>query len=143
MRAPTRRTSTLGFSEAVCARAATARSSANMLFLNRDIFLRVAHDLRAGVLHFDLARNQADKGSADQDERPDPDPRYEGEDVRLDDGARVVVGHAAEVQVEVFVDPLADRDFGGALPAGRVEALLGLERAEHFAVFGDFHDGAV
>src|SRR4249920_3900419 len=61
MRAPTRRTSTLGFSEAVCARAATARSSAKMLFLNRGIFLRVAHDLRAGVLHFDLARDQADE----------------------------------------------------------------------------------
>src|SRR3954470_8208387 len=80
MRAPTRRTSTLGFSEAVCARAATARSSAKMLFLNRDIFLRIAHDLRAGVLHFDLARNEADKGSADQHERADPDPRNERED---------------------------------------------------------------
>src|SRR5215510_10473639 len=57
IRAPTRRTSTLGFSEAVCARAATARSSARTLFFNRYMCLRVAHYLRAGILHFDLARD--------------------------------------------------------------------------------------
>src|SRR5215217_6386043 len=95
MRAPTRRTSTLGFSEAVCARAATATSSARMLFFNRNIFLRVAHNLRAGVLHFDLARDQADQRSANQHESPDPDPGHQREDVRLDDRPRVVVRHAA------------------------------------------------
>src|SRR3954447_20684075 len=65
-RAPTRRTSTLGFSEAVCASAAAAITRASKLLFNRCMFLRVAHHLRAGVLHFDLAGDQADKGSADQ-----------------------------------------------------------------------------
>src|ERR1051326_8427830 len=56
-RAPTRRTSTLGFSDAVCARAAAASIAARMLFLNRYILSRIAHHGGAGVLHFDLARD--------------------------------------------------------------------------------------
>src|SRR3954452_3291665 len=73
-RAPTRRTSTFGFSEAVCASAAAAMTSTNKLFFNRRMFLRIAHDLRAGVLHFDLAGNQADERSADEHQPADPDP---------------------------------------------------------------------
>src|SRR6478736_976266 len=65
-RAPTRRTSTLGFSDAVCARAATAIRTASRLLWNRCMFLRDAHYFRAGVLHFDFAGNQADEGAADQ-----------------------------------------------------------------------------
>src|ERR1041385_8935568 len=66
-RAPTRRTSTLGFSEAVCARpAATASTAARRLLFNRDMFPGNAHDFRSGVLHFDFARHQADQRSTDQ-----------------------------------------------------------------------------
>src|SRR4051794_15186518 len=83
MRAPTRRTSTLGFSEAVCARAAAAITSANRLFFNRRIFLRIAHDLGAGVLHFDLAGDEAKKRPADQHQSADPDPRHQRKDVSL------------------------------------------------------------
>src|SRR3954470_9246718 len=122
-RCPTRRTSTLGFSAAVCANAAAARASAKRLLFNRNMFFRVAHDLRAGVLHFDFARDQADERAADQHEAADPNPGDEGEDVGLNDGALIVVRHAAEVQVEVLVGALADADFGRALPARGVEAL--------------------
>src|SRR5690348_6124157 len=74
-RDPTRRTSTLGFSDAVCARAATANIASSKLLLKRCMFLRVAHHFRAGVLHLNLARNQAHKGAADQHQAPNPDPR--------------------------------------------------------------------
>src|SRR5450432_2976424 len=77
IRAPTRRTSTLGFSEAVWATAAAAsttisrtrtsarplpdgRGSVPLLLFNRRMLCRIAHHFRAGVLHFDLARHQAD-----------------------------------------------------------------------------------
>src|SRR3954453_2289178 len=143
MRAPTRRTSTLGFSEAVCASAAAAMTSASRLFFNRCMFLRIAHDLRAGVLHFDFARDEADERSADQHEPADPDPRDQREYVRLNDGALVVVRHAAEVQIEILVRPLANSDFRRTLAAYGVEALFRLERAEDLAVLGDLHDRAV
>src|SRR5689334_10587425 len=133
-RAPTRRTSTLGFSEAVCARAAAAIRTTSRLLWNRCMFLRNAHYFGAGVLHFDLARDQANKGAADQHQPADPDPRHQRKYVGLDHGALVVIRHAAEIQVEVLVGPLADPDFGRALPAGHVEALFGLERAERGAV---------
>src|SRR6266567_3877248 len=64
-RAPTRRTSTLGFSLAVCASAATAMMRARKLLLNRRIFLGIPHHFRAGVLHFDFARHQANQGAED------------------------------------------------------------------------------
>src|SRR4051794_28119761 len=103
MRAPTRRTSTLGFSEAVCASAAAATRSTRILFFNRSMFLCIAHHLRAGVLHFDFAGDEADQRAADEHEAADPDPRHQRENVRLNDGALIVVRHAAEVQVKVFV----------------------------------------
>src|SRR5690242_16503242 len=143
MRAPTRRTSTLGFSEAVCARAATATASTSRLLFNRCMFLRIAHDLGPGVLHFDFARDQADERAADEHEAADPNPRYEREDVGLNHGALIVIGHAAEIQVEVFVGPLPDADFRRALPARRVEAFFRFESAEHLAMLRHLHDGAV
>src|SRR5579884_2252983 len=77
-RAPTLRTSLLGFSAAVWAsperHAATAATSAKRLILNRYMFLRNAHHFGAGVLHLDFARNQADQGAADQHQSPHPDP---------------------------------------------------------------------
>src|SRR5271166_6567893 len=122
MRAPTRRTSILGFSDAVCAKAAAAAMTKHsQLFLNRRMFLRVAHDFRAGVLHFDFARDQADEGAADQHQPADPNPRYQRKYVGLNDRALVVVRHAAEVQVEIFVRALANADLGGPLFAGDVE----------------------
>ena len=39
---------------------AISRAPARLLF-NRCMFLRIPHDFRAGVLHFDLARHQADQ----------------------------------------------------------------------------------
>src|SRR5512138_3652387 len=105
-REPTRRTSTLGFSEAVCASAAKASTTISRLLFNRCIFPGNAHYFRAGVLHLHFARNQAYQGSAHQHQSPDPDPRHQREHIRLDHGALVVVRHAAEIQVEVLVDPL-------------------------------------
>src|SRR5262252_9358934 len=68
MREPTRRTSTLGFSLAVWASAAAASRIAKTLLLNRCIFPGIAHDFRAGVLHFDFTRNQTGQGSEEHHE---------------------------------------------------------------------------
>src|SRR5215469_12784135 len=77
-RAPTRRTSLLGFSDAVCASpendAATATTKTRRLFLNRCMCFGNPHHLSAGILHLDLARNQADQRAADQHQASDPDP---------------------------------------------------------------------
>src|ERR1039458_3735726 len=102
-----------------------------------------AHHCGAGILHFDFAGDQADEGAADEHEAADPDPRYQREDVGLNDGAQVVVGHAAEVEVEVLIGAHADADFGSALLAGQVETLFRFELAEEFAVLRDVHGGAV
>src|SRR5579864_7673557 len=63
-RAPTRRTSLLGFSAAVWASperdTATAATKARRLILNRYMFLRNSHHFGSRVLHLDRARNQAD-----------------------------------------------------------------------------------
>src|SRR5437879_604225 len=116
IRAPTRRTSTLGFSEAVWARAAAAAIARHsQLFLNRRMFLCNAHNFGAGVLHFDLAGNQADEGAANQHQAADPNPRYQRKHVGLNHRALIVVGHAAEIQVQVFIGALADADFGSSL----------------------------
>src|SRR5215470_5940227 len=61
MRAPTRRTSTLGFSLAVWASAMAAIRIASRLLFNRGMFPDCAHHLRAGVLHLDFARDEADQ----------------------------------------------------------------------------------
>src|SRR5689334_22329689 len=89
-RAPTRRTSLLGFSEAVCASAATTANSTSRLFLNRRMCLGNAHHLRAGVLHLDLARYQADERAADQHQPADPDPTHQRKYVGLNHGALVI-----------------------------------------------------
>src|ERR1700761_8865844 len=68
-RAPTRRTSRLGFSDAVWASAATASSPISkklLSFFNGRMFFRIAHHFCAGVLHFDFARDQANEGAANQ-----------------------------------------------------------------------------
>src|SRR5262245_61739830 len=101
MRAPTRRTSTLGFCDAVCARAAAASAAKSILFRNRYMLPGNAYDFGAGVLHLHLARDEADQRAADQHEAADPDPRDEREDVSLNHGALVIVRHAAEIQVEI------------------------------------------
>src|ERR1035438_8096078 len=142
-RIPTRRTSSEGFSEAVWASAATARMTSRRLFLKRRMRGDHAHHFGAGILHFDFAGDQADEGAADQHQAADPDPRYQREDIGLNDGALVVVGHAAEVQVEILVGAHANADFGSALAAGEVEALFGFELAEQVAVLVDVHGGAV
>src|SRR5271157_4216043 len=93
-REPTRRTSTLGFSLAVWASAATAIMKTSRLLLNRCIFLGIPHYFRAGVLQFDLARHQADQRAEDHDQRADPDPRDQREHVRLNHRALIVVAHS-------------------------------------------------
>src|SRR5436190_19984170 len=82
-RAPTRRTSTLGFSLAVCASAATATTRMSRLLLNRRIFLGIPHYFGSCVLQFHFARDQADQGSEDHDQGADPDPRDQREHIRL------------------------------------------------------------
>src|SRR5579872_1608115 len=141
--APTRRTSWLGISEAVCAIAARATRITSRLAFNRCMFLRDAHHFGAGVLHLYFARHQAREGAADQHQSADPDPAHQGEDIRLDYRALVVVGHAAEIQIQIFVGPLANADFRRPLAAGCVEPLLGLQSADHFTALGNLHVGAV
>src|SRR5215467_4969137 len=116
-RAPTRRTSTFGFSDAVCAIAAAATTNARRLLFNRCMFLRNAHHFRAGVLHFDFARHQADQRSADQHQSADPDPAHQREYPALDHRALVIVAHAGEIQVEILVRPRAHADLAGSLAA--------------------------
>src|ERR1700693_4853911 len=99
---PTRRTSTLGFSEAVCASAAAATTTTHKLFLNRRMFLGYPNHFGPGILHLDLARNQAHESAADQHEPADPDPGNQRENIGLNDGALVVVGHAAKIQIQIF-----------------------------------------
>src|SRR5215831_60729 len=76
IRAPTRRTSTFGFSDAVCASAAAAIVNTKRLLFNRCMFLRDAHHFRAGILHLYFARHQADQRPADQHQSADPNPRH-------------------------------------------------------------------
>src|SRR6185369_11713407 len=132
MRAPTRRTSTLGFSEAVCAMAATVMTAVkSQLLLNRGMFLGDPHHFGTCVLHFDFARHQADESAANQYQAADPNPGHQREHISLNHGALIVVRHAAEIQIEVLIGTLPDADFGSALPAGLVEPLLGLKGAQH------------
>src|SRR5580765_3687117 len=133
-RAPTRRTSILGFSLAVWASAATATTRTSRLLLNRRICLGIPHYFRAGVLQFDLARHQADQRAEDHHQRPDPDPRDQREHIRLNHRALIVIAHAAEIQVKIFVRPYPYAHFTGALLARFVETLFRLQRAQHLAV---------
>src|SRR5476649_446937 len=76
-RAPTRRTSTLGFWDAVWALAGTATAAnitASTLLFNRRLLGRIAHHFGAGVLHLDFARDQADESAANQHQPANPDP---------------------------------------------------------------------
>src|ERR1051325_8009167 len=71
IRAPTRRTSRLGFCEAVWARAVATKKKhrqeclCHSLFLNRCMRLRNAHPSGASLLHLHLARDQAHESAAD------------------------------------------------------------------------------
>src|ERR1017187_8566714 len=104
-RAPTRRTSTLGFSLAVWASATTATIRTNRLLLNRCIFLGIPHHFRAGVLQLHFARHQAHQRPEDHHQGADPDPRDQREYVCLNHRALIVVAHPAEIQIEIFVRP--------------------------------------
>src|ERR1035438_1706193 len=142
-REPTRRTSTLGFWLAVWASAAAAMRKTSRLLLNRCTFLGISHHFRAGVLQFDFTRHQAHQGAEDHRQGADPDPGDEREYVRLNHGALIVVAHAAEIQVKVFIGPHPYADFAGALLARGVEALFRRQRAQQLAVHADRHGGAV
>src|ERR1017187_3692390 len=142
-RAPTRRTSTLGFSLAVWASAATAMTKTSRLLLNRCIFLGISHHFRAGVLQFDFTRHQAHQGAEDDRQGADPDPGDEREHVRLNHDAFIIVAHAAEIQVKVFVGPHSNAHLTGSLLARRVKTLLRRQRAQHLTVPSDSDSGAV
>src|SRR5580658_10422830 len=131
---PTRRTSTLGFSAAVSARAGpkeypamikTAKLLRNFRSISRD-----PNHFGAGVLHLDFAGDQAHQRAANQYQPTDPDPGDQRENVGLDHGSHPIVGHAAEVQIYVFVQSRAHAHFRSTLAAGFIEALFRLERAE-------------
>src|SRR5579885_1786210 len=146
-RAPTRRTSLLGFSAAVCASPerdnATAAIKASRLILNRYMFLGNPHHFRAGILHLDLARNQADQRAADQHQAAHPDPGDQRKNVGLDDRPLVVIRHAREVQVQIFVRPLPDPDLRRALLARNIEAALGLQEPDLLPGFGHLNGSPV
>src|SRR5689334_15373478 len=116
MRAPTRRTSTLGFSLAVWARAAAATTMTRRMrrILITGDALRGpggagdTYDLRPRVLHLHFARHQADERADDVHQHTHPDPTHQREDVGLNHGALVIVAHAAEIEIQVFVRALAD-----------------------------------
>src|ERR1051326_8950274 len=99
IRAPTRRTSRLGFSEAVCARAAAVNATRKVLAaclrarLRKLLcmFLGNAHHFGAGILHLHLARNQACERPGYQHQTADPDPGDQREHIRLNDRALVIV----------------------------------------------------
>src|SRR5215471_13452348 len=82
-RAPTRRTSRLGFSDAVCASAATVTTATKMLLRNRRMLLNHSHHFRPRVLHLHLARHETNQRPADQHERADPNPRHQRKHVSL------------------------------------------------------------
>src|ERR1022692_1721366 len=150
--AATRRTSTLGFSAAVWARAlghavrinsknksgswrtragVDARpTNAPRLLRNFCIFSCYPDHFGARVLHLDFAGDQAHQRTADEHQAADPDPGDQRENVSLDHGADAVVGHAAEVEIQVFVEAGAHAYFRSTLAAGFIETLLGLEGAE-------------
>src|ERR1700730_17627943 len=108
IRAPTRRTSAVGFSETVCPSAAAASRATSRLPLNRRMCLGNPHHFGAGILHLDLARHQADQRAADEHQAAHPDPRNQRKDIGLNDAALVIVRHTGEVEVQVFVRPLPD-----------------------------------
>src|SRR3981081_2069009 len=80
IRAPTRRTSAVGFSDTVCPSAAAANTATRRLLLKRRMCLGNPHHFGAGILHLDLARHQADQRAADQHQPAHPDPRNQGKD---------------------------------------------------------------
>src|SRR5579862_5270208 len=146
--APTRRTSTLGFSAAVSANTRPAERTSRpdrkpALFRDFGIFSRNPDYFRAGVLHFHFAGDQAHQCAADQDQATDPDPGDQREDISLNDRALAVIGHAAEIEIKVLVEPGTHTHFRRALTAGFVEALLGFQRAEQISAAVDQHAGAV
>ena len=110
-------------------------SEASRLLLNRCIFLGIPHHFRAGVLHLDFARDQADQRAA----RSPPACRSRS---TRPAGTRTPESPRADCRrscrrnsgTDLRSSRGADADFAGALPAGLIEALLGLERAQHLAV---------
>ena len=106
-RAPTRRTSTLGFSLAVWASAATATIRTQQTTfepLHVSSYMPTT-SVRAYCILTLLGTRQISVPPISTS-AADPDPRDQREDVRLNHGALVVVRHAAEIQVEIFVGPL-------------------------------------
>src|ERR1039458_3536490 len=103
MWAPTRRAGTLGFSAAVSGRARGQPVSTKTMRLLRNfrIFPSYPDHFGAGVLHLDFTWGQAPQRADDQDQTADPDPGDQRENVSLDHGADAVVGHAAEVEIQV------------------------------------------
>src|ERR1035438_5492623 len=71
-----------------------------------------------------------DLTAEDHHQRADPDPGDQREHVRLTHGPLIIVAHAAEIQVKVFVGTHPYAHFTGALLAGRIKTLLRLQRAQ-------------
>ena len=84
-RAPTRRISTLGFSDGRLRprqrRRQRKQDASDQLALNRYMLLGYSNHFGAGVLHLDLARHQADQRAGDQHQAADPDPRDQREHI--------------------------------------------------------------
>src|SRR5450755_142228 len=113
MWAPTRRTSTLGFSAAVSAKAMPSEQMAttSRLFRNFGIFPSDPDHFGAGILHLNFTGHEAHQRTSDQHQAADPDPGNQRENVGLDHSADAVVGHAAEIQIQIFVEPGTHTDF--------------------------------
>src|SRR5882672_9602239 len=105
------------------------------------MFLGDAYYFGPGVLQLDLAWDQRDQGTEDQDDAAGPDPTDQRKYVRLDDG--LVILQLREVQVQVLIHAAADGYSSYRLAAGFVELAHRLEGAEEFSVLSDIDGGAL
>src|ERR1039458_9925882 len=102
-----------------------------------------AHHLGTRVLHFNLTRHEADERATYQHQAAYPDPGYQRVDEGLNHGALAIVGHAAEIDIQILVGAHADGDFRSAFLARFEQALFGLQGAQRLAVFGNLEDAAI
>src|SRR5215472_15424208 len=117
----TRRTSSLVICDSVCAKQSAVAVNSRKLFFHRRMLPRDADHLRARILALHLARHQGHQCPEYQRERPDPDPIDQGKYIGLKHDAVAV--YTREVQVQVFVQPLAQRHLVRGLAARLVDAL--------------------
>src|SRR5579863_2946554 len=136
----TRFTAGASRSSAFWAMAALARTRARRLLFNNRMFLRHSYYLGAGVSQAHFARNQTNQGSAEEHPESDPDPGNQREYVGLKNyRALSRARRTGEIEIQIFVEPAANRDLRARLLARFVEAMLGFHDAERVRSARDVH----